>query len=228
MIEAQDRQVIQAWNKNRTGQQVLWLKRMNQETGKDFSTFCQEFSALAPSVLIAPWEEENQSPNSSQLPGLVITDNILYSALPLDKELRPFLEGLDRIHYGKPGPPDEIKLALDQIPAPCRLTLYIARHCPHCPGAVNALLPLAIFSKKVHLTIIDGSLFPEAAREDRVMSAPCLLMGNEFRWTGAFSPQEIIDMMIRQDPADLSPQSLRNIIVNCHGIFYITRIFNQI
>lgn len=210
MINAHDRQVIQAWDKNQNTQQTLWLRADRQGERNDFTRFCREFCSLASSVRIET--REDRFPKGHDLPGLVLKDNILYSAIPLERELPPFLEGLSLIRSGKPAPFKDISNALDRIPAPCDLTLYIFRQCPHCPGVVTALLPLAVFSKKVHLTIVDGSLFPEMVQENRILSAPCLVMDNEFRWTGAVPVPELIDMMIRRDPSKISADSLRKII----------------
>ena len=212
MINEPDRQTITRWDKNRNGQQSLRLRKREHKAAEELDAFCREFSSLAPSVHITPFEEEKPFSGHRGLPGLVLKDNLIYSAIPLERELPPFLEGLDTICSRTPVPPPDIREVLEQIPAPCDLVLYIARQCPHCPGVVQTLLPLAVFSDKVRLTVIDGSLFPEAAQKDRVMSAPCLLLGEEFRWTGAVPALEIINMMVRQDPAKLGMESLRGII----------------
>ncbi|WP_022667208.1 thioredoxin family protein [Desulfospira joergensenii] len=212
MIDGPARQRIRKWEKNRDGRQTIRLTSPDHEALKNFETFCEDLAFLAPSLRIKPGEQGNPSSEERDLPGLIVRKNITYSALPLEKELEPFLKGLDLIHSQKPEPESHILKALEQIQAPCDLTLYIALQCPHCPGMVNTLLPLAVFCEKIRLTIIDGSLFPEAAQKDRVMSAPCLILEDEFRWTGAVTAEEIITMMIEKDPAKLSPESLKNII----------------
>lgn len=71
---------------------------------------------------------------------------------------------------------------------------------------------MAAYCPQIKLHIIDGSLFPEIAQKDRVMAAPCLLLDQDFRWTGAVSQDEILSMILDRDPASLSTQTLKNIL----------------
>lgn len=155
------------------------------------------------------------------LPGFLLKENVIYSALPLEKELEPFLEALSQINGApKPLTPDDTKPALsvsirqtlDTIDIPVRLKLYIALQCPHCPNVVRTLIPLALYCKNITLHIIDGSLFPETAQKDAVMSAPCLLLDDEFRWTGSIDADEIVKMVTSRDPSHLSVETLKTIL----------------
>jgi hypothetical protein len=84
--------------------------------------------------------------------------------------------------------------------------------CPHCPEVVNTIFPLAVFSDKISLHIIDGTLFPETAQKAKVLSAPCLILDNGFRWTGAVTAEEILSMITRRDVSRLSAHTLRTIL----------------
>jgi hypothetical protein len=77
---------------------------------------------------------------------------------------------------------------------------------------VSTIFPLAVFSDKINLHIIDGTLFPETAQRDKVMSAPCLILDNEFRWTGAVTAQEVLSMITQRDVSSLSSQTLKAIL----------------
>jgi len=66
--------------------------------------------------------------------------------------------------------------------------------------------------KNIHLQIIDGTLFPETAQKNGVMSAPCLILDDDFRWTGDVSAQEIIKMITERDASQLSTVTLKNIL----------------
>lgn len=151
------------------------------------------------------------------LPGFLLTENITYSALPLEKELEPFLEALLKINSADPGLSApaisrSIGQPLDQIDIPVRLKLYIALQCPHCPNMVRTLISMALYCDQITLHIIDGRLFSETAQQDKVMSAPCLILDDDFRWTGAVSMEEIAQMILRRDPSQLSVNTLRTIL----------------
>jgi len=170
-----------------------------------FALMAHALSTLIPDLII---EEEK---TDAGLPGFRLKDNITYSALPLDKELGPFLEALDGLS-GQGSPlSGEIK-TLDGIDIPVQLTLYIALQCPFCPTVVGTVLPLALHCPQIRLHIIDGSLFPETAAKEGVMSAPCLILDDGFRWTGQVTAQEILNMVLHRDPAQLSASSLQTIL----------------
>ncbi len=206
MIDITARQTILAWEQKQTEKQTLRLILTDHGEQKTFESFGHELSGLAPSIRVKPSDREES------LPGFLLRENITYSALALDKELPPFLKGLSYIQTRAPKPSEPVQALLEQISIPCNLTLYIAMQCPHCPGVVNTILPLAIFSDKIKLRIIDGTLFPEEAQKDKVMSAPCLILDNGFRWTGAVTAEEVLSMITRRDVSLLSSQTLKTIL----------------
>lgn len=144
-------------------------------------------------------------------PAIVIDSNIIYSALSYDRELSPFLDVCTWLN----NPPElsrSTKAGLDQVNKEISLKLYIAQACPHCPEVVRTVVGLALSCRNIFLEIIDGTLFGESARKDAVMSAPCLILDNDFRWTGQVSAEEICQMMVRRDSSQLSVESLRTIL----------------
>ncbi len=179
-----------------------------RETGhpeqRNFLAFSKDFENWSDAVTFQPPQTE------ADLPGFILKENIVFSALPLSRELDPFLKGLAAIKNPVLFP--EVRQMLDRIDLPCSLTLYIALQCPHCPGMVETLIPMAAYCPKINLHIIDGSLFPEKANEDKIMAAPTLILDGEFRWTGAVAPEEILSMILDRDPSALSTGTLKNIL----------------
>lgn len=208
LIDETSRNKILAWAKNENQPHSLCLLTSPHPKGEQFESFARELSGITPMIQPTPQKSDREFP----LPGFLVKENIQYSALALDKELAPFLEGLSCIQTQAPKPSAQIQELLDQIDIPRSLTLYIALSCPHCPKIVNTLIPLALFCPKIHLQIIDGTLFPETAQQDKVMSVPCLILDKGFRWTGAVEAREILSMIIGQDPSQLSAQTLKTIL----------------
>ncbi len=193
---------IRAWTP--LGRPALSIADTEHPEQKRFEAFARQWQEISASI---SWIDSRQP---ADLPGFFLKNNILYSALPLEHELSPFLKSLDAL--GKPEPADGIQKILNHIEVPCRLTLYIALQCPHCPGMVERLIPLAGACEKIHLHIIDGSLFPEKARKDKVMSAPCLILDDDTRWTGAVAEEEIVDMIVNKESMDLDTMALKTIL----------------
>ena len=198
--------IIQNWNQ--TIENQVKIKKLTTDHTEEvqFVNFADQLSGMASRLVIEAEKGEKD------LPGFLLKENITYSALPLEKELKPFLEALSQINSNHPLFSDQIKQHLDKIDIPARLKLYIALECPHCPNVVRTVMPLALYCKNIHLHIIDGSLFPETAQNDTVMSSPCLILDDDFRWTGSVSAQEILNMITSRDPSQLSAGTLKTIL----------------
>ncbi|ACN17314.1 putative HAD family hydrolase [Desulforapulum autotrophicum HRM2] len=185
----------------------ITLALTGRQNDNRFVDFCQELEALLPGLTVVRKMDKEKI-----LPGIMITDNLIYSAIPQARAIAPFLETLALVNGPLPHLPETLQKSLSCIDIPTRLTLYTAVHCPHCPGMVRAMTPLAAACKNIILTVIDGTLFPEAAASDRVMSVPCLILNQEMRWTGNAPPAEVVEMIINQDPSMLSIPSLQTIL----------------
>lgn len=198
--------LIQNFTKDRAIQTRIHLITTGHAEDHQFIAITEALSTLMPDLIIEPQK------NDSGLPGFRLNDNIIFSAFPLDKELEPFLETLSFLSGQKYPLSDDTLKILDDIDIPVRLTLYTALHCPFCPSVVRTVIPLALHCPHIMLHIIDGSLFPERSEKDKVMSAPCLILDEGFRWTGHVSAGEIINMILHRDPSQLSPETLQTIL----------------
>ena len=197
-LDPADRSKIKAWGASLSAPITIQQIPSDHDLDPDFTAFAQEFSRLVPGVTFHP-EKESQG-----TPGFKIAPNIRYTALPMGKELPPFLRALNSKKTPSSPPATSV--------LECPLELFIALQCPHCPAMVDTLIPLAQEHSHIRLDIIDGSLFPERAQAQGVTSAPCLILDQNFRWTGKVEPQEILAMAQNRNPAQLSSQSLKNIL----------------
>ena len=200
-LSSQDISTLENWGKAHPGNLTLALAQTDHPGQNNFETLARELTRHLPQLTIEPGEP-------GPLPGFQIRKNFLYAALPLGRECIPFLKILETLQDPDPIPHPE----LEKLTLPSQLDLYIALQCPHCPAMVETLAPLALASDNIRLSIIDGSLFPEEARRDNVMAAPCLILDKDFRWTGTVPAREIIAMAAQRDPSQLSSQSLRQIL----------------
>ncbi len=205
-FDEQSFNLIHNWDQTLTDQIKIKLITTDNVESSQFINFTKNLTKTASQLII---ESEK---SDKDLPCFQLKENITYSALPLSRELAPFLEALSQINNSQVKLSDSILQSLDKIDIPVSLKLYIALECPHCPNVVRTLMPLAMVCNNIHLNIIDGTLFPETAQKDGVMSAPCLILDDDFRWTGEVSAQEIIKMITDRDPSQLSATTLKNII----------------
>ncbi|SMC55979.1 Thioredoxin domain-containing protein [Desulfocicer vacuolatum DSM 3385] len=202
-----DRAGIEMWVKQRKDNIELGTVLLGTPEDAVLEKFCGSLMETAPFITVKSLENKGKL-----LPEIQVMENVSFSALPLEKLLPPFLESLD-LAGGSPAVMEQgVKALLSNIDMPVDLKLYVASQCPHCPGVIRSMVHLAAASKQVHLHVIDGTWFDKAAADDGVLSAPCLILDNDFRWTGDVSMKEVVEMMIRRDPATLTTASLRRVL----------------
>jgi hypothetical protein len=67
-------------------------------------------------------------------------------------------------------------------------------------------------AENLHLTIIDGTLFPEMVKIHDIKSVPAVLLEDQFRWTGSVVLEELVDTIETRNPLSLRPASLERMI----------------
>jgi len=173
-----------------------------------FSSFCEQLSRPSPAVVVT----YRKADEAKEPPSIEINKQLIYHAIPEGPELAPFLEALTHVSDGPPPVHPDIEARLKNLKAPCFLKLFIAPECPYCPQMVMDLAPLTLINELVKLTIIDGTLFPEMAEPLDIKSAPTLLFDDRMRWTGQTPLNEILEVMLNQDPSLLSAASIEGLL----------------
>ena len=188
-----------------------------------FDAFCQALSHEIPRITV------RIDSDKKELPALTLGENITLNTIPQGKIFTSFLKVLSWLYVdtitnkknGTTSPPTALsslplissKTAkhLSAMEVPVSVKLYIANTCPHCPGVLETILSLCVASPHIHLTVFDGTIFPDVAAKDNVLAAPCLIL-DDFRWTGSVTAEEVTGMMLNRDPSALSTASLRMIL----------------
>lgn len=205
----EDKTIIQNWY---TSQKDLHIRLAapHGEMGDRMRGFCNQLKAALPTLTIK--KESDETGFSPPVIIVGIHNNIAIKAVPSGKLLRPLLTAIETSGEVPPDMGNDVNGQLQQIDLPVALTLYIAPHCPHCPGTLEKLLPLAAANRHLRLTIIDAQQFQHAAQRDQIRSVPTLILDDQFRWSGPMDLQEILTICIQRDPAQLSAASLRQLI----------------
>ena len=214
-ISDSDKERIQRWGRGLDDDVTLRYATASHAMDQRFKSFVDQVADLVPRV-----GAKKDGDVMVSLPTLFIGNQVGYRALPLDRELEPFLAVLgDGGAFADRIDPDT-RQRLRQLRAPALVKVYITPHCPFCPTTVSVLLGLAACSDQVRVTVIDGELFPDAAQQDRVSAAPTVILDDRFRWTGSVDAGELITLMLDRDPADLGADALRGMIEagNAEGV----------
>jgi hypothetical protein len=202
-----DESRIREWNDRLPGEVTLRLvlSRSDEARNHELTGFCDALSRITPAVQLKKDKAEADDP----APALEIAPTLRYQAAPLGLELPPFLDALAGTSMTTS---HSMQAELEKIPAPVYFKLYVAQTCPHCPLVVRQLAPLALAGDTLHLTVIDGGLFTEAAEADGIQVVPTLILDDDRRWTGSLKPEEILDVVVNRDPAEMSRATMERII----------------
>lgn len=214
-INPEEREQIRRWGRGLDHDITLRYAASGHAMDDRFKAFVDQMADVAPRV-----RGKRDGETTVSLPALFVDGQVTYQALPLDRELEPFLSVLhdQRTFVNRVDP--AVRQRLVQLLAPALIKVYITSHCPFCPTVVTTLLGLVGCSDRIRLTVIDGELFPQAARDDRVHAAPTVIIDDKFRWTGSVDAGELVTLMLDRDPASLGADALRGMIeaANASGL----------
>lgn len=203
MISEKEKKQIENWGRTLKDDIFIRLVLTEDKRSRTFQDFCKEIEHIVPKITIKQEKDED-----SKLPVIQI-GNVGYQAIPLDRELEPFLSALAGDDNRIQNIPLSVQGKLLQVKIPAYLKVYIMPDCPFCSAAVKQVLLLAAASESIRLTVVDGALFPEIAASDKIRSAPTVLLDDQFHWSGSIQIHDIVDMILNRDPSRLSASSLK-------------------
>lgn len=180
---------------------VLKLIATPDGRSAEMAEFCERLAALLPQLTIAREDDAGEG-----LPLILLPNGLRYRGAPKGNEVPPFIQALT----GKIPPlSDPLRARLDASPEnPAEMDLFVTPQCTFCPAAARRVMPLALASRRIRLTITDAGQFPEIAQRQAVQAVPTLVLDGQFRWTGEIAIEEVIALLATRDPASMGPEAL--------------------
>ncbi len=207
LFDARDQERVRIFNGELQQERTVHLHLNDDPRSRQFMDFAADFTNLAPMVRFA-----TIAPDASSPPAIMIDRSWRYHAIPLSAELDPFLHLLLLLDTTgsqlSQGLPDQ----LQAMKTPGSLQVFVAPHCPFCPQVVRQVLPMPLANRLINLTIIDGTLFPELAQQNKVRSAPTVILDGEFRWSGQLVMEELVETLVLRDATRLDQAALVDMI----------------
>ena len=198
---------IERWTGGLVADVTLRYATADHPLDERFKAVAAELAELSPRIRLKKDGDAQVS-----LPTLFVGRHCAFQALPLDRELEPFLTALGDGDDGADQLPADVRDRLDRLRVPALVKVYVTPHCPFCPKAVSLLLAMTAANDRVRLSVIDGELFPDAAQKDRVSAAPTIILDDRFRWAGSVDAFELVALMLDRDPVNLGADALRGLI----------------
>jgi thiol-disulfide isomerase/thioredoxin len=205
-MEQMDLERTRKWAMEAVGTRITFMKNDDPRC-LDFEAFLADLTRVAPQIRL-----ETETVDSIDNPGIRLTENLLYHLIPTGLELTPFLDALSMTGGRPVGLDHVIGRQVEAVTLPADLSVFMGLHCPHCPGVIARLTPLAFSNRNIRVSIIDCALFPEEAKVGNVQAVPTVVLDDGFRWTGQLRVEEILDVLIHRDPTALAPSTLERML----------------
>ena len=203
---------IRTWNGELAGEVTLRLIRTEGPQSRAIETFLKEFCELAPRIVV-----EETTGRDGDMPGMVIDESWAFHFVPEGMELDPFMAFLSALASGEADVPDPIRETVKDFDGRILLTLFLSTHCPNCPSVMRQVVPLPLVNPMIHLTMIDGLLFPDLAAKEGIRAVPTLIGEGGVRWTGQIRLEAVIKTLLQTGEDRVSAQTLEQMITEGHA-----------
>lgn len=145
-------------------------------------------------------------------PAIELRPNLHYLALPVGRELAPFLQSLVSYSRGQTALKGRSLSVLEGFITPTKVEVFMSLQCPHCPSVVGLVNQMALANKYLEVSIVDVISFPDLARQYAVRAVPTVVIDGQNRLTGDISEEILVDNLTNRDPSTFHPETLKRIL----------------
>jgi len=206
-MKPEDRERLQQLAKNLPMDIRVHLALTRHDLSDRFQVYGRQLQEAVPRIDLVTAVE-----NASEPPWLETAAGIRFHALPEGDKLDSLVDALRPPDGDDAAIPAAQRTWLQQMPLPAEIRLYIAPTCPFCPQALKQWVALARTGRQLRLRVIDGALFPEKAREDKIRAVPTLVLDPHLRWSGRIPVNAVLEQLATRDPGRLSSAALDGLI----------------
>lgn len=185
----------------------LHLALTRHDLSDRFQAYGRQLQEAVPGMDLVTAVEDTWEP-----PWLKTAAGIRFQALPEGDKLDSLVDALRPPEGNDTAIPAAQRTWLQQMALPAEIRLYIAPTCPFCPQALQQWVALARAGRQLRLRVVDGTLFPEIAREDKIQAVPTLVLDPHLRWSGRIPVNAVLEQLATRDPGRLSSAALDGLI----------------
>jgi glutaredoxin-like protein len=115
--------------------------------------------------------------------------------IPSGYEFGTLIEDINMVSKGDPGLSAKTLAALEQLPGPIEIQVFVTPTCPYCPRAVLLGHKLAMASDKVKASMVEATEFPHLASKYQVYGVPRTVVNDVIHVEGAVPESMLMDKM---------------------------------
>lgn len=115
--------------------------------------------------------------------------------IPSGYEFGTLIEDISMVSKGDPGLNAKTLAALESLPGPIEIQVFVTPTCPYCPRAVLLGHKLAMASEKVKASMVEATEFPHLANKYQVYGVPRTVVNDVIHVEGAVPESMLMDKM---------------------------------
>lgn len=115
--------------------------------------------------------------------------------IPSGYEFGTLIEDITMVSKGDPGLNPKTLAALENLPGPIQIQVFVTPTCPYCPRAVLLGHKLAMASDKVTAAMVEATEFPHLANKYQVYGVPRTVVNDVIHVEGAVPESMLMDKM---------------------------------
>ncbi|UCG13313.1 MAG: thioredoxin family protein [Deltaproteobacteria bacterium] len=186
---------------------VIKVIRTRHPLSGQFSRFIEDLAIISDNLKPIYLTEATDRP-----PTIEPQPNLRYLALPIGRELDPFLSYLSSKASGRTLLTERSLSALDGFITPTRVEVMMSPTCPFCPVVVGFGCQLALASTYLEVNIIDISRFTSYAERNGIRAVPTVVINDQDQLTGQVTEATLVDRLAKPLLSVSHPDTFKKIV----------------
>jgi len=191
---------------------LVLINSQNQNLFLKLEAFCEELKRHLSELEIAYAQEDLPA-----YPAIKVTSknreiNLYYFCLPEGREWLPFFKALKAIArkevFLDKGHIEKVK----KLAHPVVVKVFITPHCVFCPLVVDLINQVAIANELIKVFVIDGTLYPELAKQYKVTASPTVVINEDYFLVGTEARERLIDWLEKAEQSVYDPQVIKSLL----------------
>jgi glutaredoxin-like protein len=122
---------------------------------------------------------------------------VRYVGIPAGHEFSSLLEDLVDVSRGVTDLSDATVRALEEMPRPVHVQVFVTPGCPYCPPAARLAHKMAVESANVTGDVVEAGGFPDLVERYRVRGVPKIVVNEVVEFMGAKPEPEFLAEVLR-------------------------------
>jgi glutaredoxin-like protein len=127
----------------------------------------------------------------------VLNRPIVYYGLPAGQQFTVLIEAIVAISAGATGLPAKLRQKIKRVKRELPVEVYVSLQDPYSPQIVQLMLPVALESSRIRLSVIEVEEFQGLAERQGIQTVPMTVIDGRVNLPGVPPPLDLLDQIVR-------------------------------